>query len=68
MPNEIIWICPKCEGKSYSTIDVWTGPTDTPKGFAKRPVIKTLYMCDKCFCIFGNPDKFNLIIDLDYDK
>lgn len=47
---------------------MWTGPTDTPKGFAKRPVIKTLYMCDKCFCIFGNPDKFNLIIDLDYDK
>lgn len=69
MDNNIEWICPYCESKTYTTIDIWTGKFRYPgENRARCPVVINMYVCDGCSCMFGDPDKFNLVTDLDYDK
>lgn len=62
------WICPNCGWTKYSIsyIEAYN------KKYKKFDIlqdrhIKRLCICDKCSLVFSDPNKFNLVINLNYD-
>ena len=73
MKDQLIWICPNCESKKYISyiIGIYGQPNDRlPEKGSIIGAIEPfkIYVCNKCSRIFADPDKFNLISDIDYDK
>ena len=58
MADKLEWICPNCDGLQYTYSLILT---------IKKESLK-LYICSKCSIVFTDPDKFNLVTELDYDK
>lgn len=63
MDSNMEWICPHpyCDSKTYSTHLI-------QKAAGGSIRILKLYTCDGCSRVFSDPDKFNIITDMDYDK